>query len=273
MPDMQCRFCEQDNPAGSHFCNSCGAQLNLKPCPRCGAINEADASACRQCSETLASPALQPDAMARVQETGAADHATPVAADDHRYELVESLMAGAETERRTLIKPPGVAERRALTEAPALAETPAREEPRFGGGRYVWTVAWAGVVVAATIAFLTYQGPRTSATASTSGIAASGATRPIKPPAVPERTGTSIQPDKAIAGSAAVADRGKPSEQCTDGVAALGLCNPTDAGRPQTGDPATTATIASGAPRAGHSCSEAAAVVGLCESHSTQGGR
>ena len=48
-----CRFCEHSNPAGSQFCNQCGGQMNLLPCPRCGAVSGVTATSCYQCHSQL----------------------------------------------------------------------------------------------------------------------------------------------------------------------------------------------------------------------------
>ncbi len=49
-----CRFCRHGNPDGAKFCNECGSQLSLAPCPSCEAINDRDASTCHQCGAALA---------------------------------------------------------------------------------------------------------------------------------------------------------------------------------------------------------------------------
>ena len=48
-----CRFCEHTNPGGSRFCNQCGGQLNLLPCPRCGAVSDVTATTCYKCHGQL----------------------------------------------------------------------------------------------------------------------------------------------------------------------------------------------------------------------------
>ena len=41
-------------PAGSgKFCNNCGASLDLKTCPKCGAKNAQSVRFCNQCGENL----------------------------------------------------------------------------------------------------------------------------------------------------------------------------------------------------------------------------
>jgi hypothetical protein len=53
MSQTQCPYCDRVNPAGSKFCNACGAPLYLVPCSQCGAVNEAAATKCRQCGAVL----------------------------------------------------------------------------------------------------------------------------------------------------------------------------------------------------------------------------
>jgi len=48
-----CPFCEQVNPADAKFCNACGGALHLVPCPRCGAVSDVTATTCYQCNGPL----------------------------------------------------------------------------------------------------------------------------------------------------------------------------------------------------------------------------
>ena len=48
-----CPFCEQVNPADAKFCNACGGALHLLPCPRCGAVSDVTATTCYQCNGPL----------------------------------------------------------------------------------------------------------------------------------------------------------------------------------------------------------------------------
>ena len=49
----KCQYCDHGNPADSKFCNACGATLTLAPCPRCGAVNQIEATSCYQCRGAL----------------------------------------------------------------------------------------------------------------------------------------------------------------------------------------------------------------------------
>lgn len=50
---IRCRYCEHENPADAKFCGACGGELHLPPhlasCPRCGAVNSANATVCIWC--------------------------------------------------------------------------------------------------------------------------------------------------------------------------------------------------------------------------------
>jgi class 3 adenylate cyclase/tetratricopeptide (TPR) repeat protein len=49
---MRCEQCQQENPAGAKFCNSCGARLSLA-CPACGQSNRPGSRFCNECGHAL----------------------------------------------------------------------------------------------------------------------------------------------------------------------------------------------------------------------------
>jgi class 3 adenylate cyclase/predicted ATPase len=57
---MRCGSCNNDNPEGARFCNSCGAALQLR-CPQCEALNRPGSKYCNQCGFALALIAAQPE--------------------------------------------------------------------------------------------------------------------------------------------------------------------------------------------------------------------
>ena len=70
MSCLICKFCARSNPEGSTFCNACGSQLNLQPCPRCEAINSESARLCSQCGAPLSSAAPEDASVPAAAPTG-----------------------------------------------------------------------------------------------------------------------------------------------------------------------------------------------------------
>src|SRR6266853_2888689 len=70
MSRSRCRYCDQDNPADSKFCSSCGGALHLPPhlasCPRCGAVNPATATVCCWCRNQMPRRSSLPHPRSRV---------------------------------------------------------------------------------------------------------------------------------------------------------------------------------------------------------------
>ena len=93
MSAMHCPFCENDNPADSRFCNACGAQLNLAPCLRCGAVNEAQARTCFQCHARLGGD--QPEIDAATADVVSTPERPARNSAEHRFEIMESMTATA----------------------------------------------------------------------------------------------------------------------------------------------------------------------------------
>ncbi len=61
-------------PAGSgKFCNNCGASMDLKECPKCGAKNALTVRFCNNCGTNLSEPAAVPGKCAACGEQNAPD--------------------------------------------------------------------------------------------------------------------------------------------------------------------------------------------------------
>ena len=85
LSNAQCPYCDHVSPAGSKFCNDCGAALHLRPCPHCGSVNDITLSThCSRCNGDLgfsataehpdviaAAPPLDPPRLGEVMESSA----------------------------------------------------------------------------------------------------------------------------------------------------------------------------------------------------------
>jgi hypothetical protein len=61
----QCQFCRHDNVPGARFCADCGSPLHLKPCPKCGKVDDVAATACYACGTEFPPIATAPVAAAQ----------------------------------------------------------------------------------------------------------------------------------------------------------------------------------------------------------------
>jgi hypothetical protein len=79
MPDrpillIQCPSCLHANTPGEYFCAACGVPLHLKPCPTCGKVDDAAAKTCSACGAAF--PTLAPDQYVLADDVR---HSSPVA--------------------------------------------------------------------------------------------------------------------------------------------------------------------------------------------------
>lgn len=58
---IQCPSCQHKNTPGERFCEFCGVPLDLKPCPNCGKVDLVTARICAGCGEVFPHIALAPD--------------------------------------------------------------------------------------------------------------------------------------------------------------------------------------------------------------------
>jgi len=67
----RCFFCQHGNPTGAKYCNECGCAMDWRPCERCGAMNDIDATHCRDCGGQFTSAATGDDTTSAVRDESA----------------------------------------------------------------------------------------------------------------------------------------------------------------------------------------------------------
>jgi hypothetical protein len=58
---IQCPSCQHKNTPGERFCEFCGVPLDLKPCPNCGKVDLVTTQVCSACGEVFPHIALAPN--------------------------------------------------------------------------------------------------------------------------------------------------------------------------------------------------------------------
>jgi Double zinc ribbon len=251
---MHCPFCENDNPADSRFCNACGAQLNLAPCLRCGAVNEARAETCFQCHARLSGDRVESDIT--ITDAEGTPEPPPRSSAEHRFEIMESITAESIT-----------------AAAPDMFAGTSRTDSSQRSHRFYYAaIAVLVLILVAVPVYVSNQQSVVDAPYASSVTEASLGTRPIKARGAPseepknvarEATGTreatGVQPGAAKSASAT------GDAPCTPGVAALGLCTPAHE-RPEdtAGGRAAIASHDTWTHGSQGECTEAAALMGIC---------
>ena len=212
---LSCSFCQHANPADAKFCNECGAPCHLAPCARCEAINEMHADHCHGCGEPLrAVAAIEPDgpepapssarsSIVRALETNAADvaptaHRGTRAQGDHWVVLGRPAL-GVEAWRLRLLRPGLFVVFVACALAPVLLdERPLPPE-----------VPHASLATTLDVPTDIARGLATRQSTPLESLPAQASSR--------TRGGTieGLAPETTS----------QPSERCSDGIAALALCN------------------------------------------------
>lgn len=242
MPDrpillIQCPSCLHANTPGEHFCAACGVPLHLKPCPTCGKVDDAAARACSACDAVF--PALAEDQY--------------VLADDVRHSAPVVTARPADEDRAAPVAPPSQPNRAWPLVIVALVA---------GGIPFLWMYranmplpkAWqvpgqnaAGSAV--TPASLPVTLPPAASVAGAGSVSAEPAAQSKDPPPVAGAAVAAIGDATAQAGQAQTTAAGLPAANrkpvakpaakpakpvmarpappgpCTEGLAALDLCN------------------------------------------------
>jgi hypothetical protein len=241
MSHVQCYFCSRVNASDAMFCDACGGQLNLRPCPNCEAVNEASATLCYACKCDLAQTAAE-------DSSDANEHVAISAAFD---------------ERRPDYARIGLARDEAVPAANAvvtLDEARSARAHRAAPFKRRAILAGAGICVLATAAAIFFASTRTPVRSSSAGPSAMPAQSSAATKASPAPLTSAVEAEAALEAT------GGSVAACDPGVAALGLCasvaqeakpaapNKTS---PETARPSTVN-------EAGPQCTQAAAALALC---------
>jgi hypothetical protein len=262
----ECSFCDHTNPAGSKFCNGCGGPLHLAQCPHCNALNDKTATACHKCQAPLPSGpaealALGSSAAEATVNTGSAVQlatGTNAQRPHQSIEPTDNLLGScsANPERHRLVN--RIADALSPNAAfafvgshwpPVASKTLLR--PRFGmRAGAVGLVALAGVglyfyydLTADAPQIPAARGKAMQPIQSDAGLGNRGAVTPAvaeqdkggsqrplaregEQPA--DRNAAVVAPMRVQTGSAGTGIEEQPLQlgQCTEVVAALGLCAP-----------------------------------------------
>ena len=232
MPPLRCLFCQHDNPADAHFCNECGAPLDLRPCTNCNAVDSRQATACYRCgtpfvpAPTRARGPAQPEPVQAEPAPAAPANSAPLPPPREPV-LAMSWQPPEDPSDLTAFDS-------RLPEVPPLVIPPRvpSTDIDIGDQRHGRDVRWgsaaalAAIGVIAALALVVDREGRRVVTASsnaTGSVTGAAAGRIVAPPPVP-------LPAEAPAPAVAAAEPPDPAaratgdEACTPAVAALGLC-------------------------------------------------
>jgi len=217
---LSCSFCQHVNPADAKFCNECGAPRHLAPCARCEAINDVHVDRCHACGEPLRAPAA-------VEPAHAEDAPSP--ARSSFVDALETIEADMAPMARRGTR--GHADHRLVLAPPARRRQAKRMRPL----RPILFAVFVGCALATVLLGERLPLPAALSRASLAtalvvpaqiaeGAGAQGST-PL--PSLPAQATSRTRggPIQAIAPDTA----SQPPEPCSDGVAALALCNREDA--------------------------------------------
>jgi hypothetical protein len=228
---IDCPYCKFKNTPGARFCAECGAPLHLRPCPKCGKVDDVTAKTCGSCGSVMPPLAL---AEYGASPAGAEESASvpppaavvqPPAADDKQIQIrplpliLVAIFAGglplAWMNRAHLPLPKAwqIGGSNAAGSAVAPPEAPTPPAPAVAVPPPPPPVA-APTVVPEPVVETPAVAPEKKDVVAKS-----------KPAAKPAAEREQRRPPKEAADKAAPAASAAP-RPCTEGVAALGLCDP-----------------------------------------------
>jgi len=279
-----CPFCEHSNPTDAKFCNACGGALHLRPCLRCGAVNDVTATTCYQCHDPLLGrgtsaldnpqpagelPRALPRPHARVI-AGAALFFVIAIVSYVSYRQASHLSASqppdasGEVEVRSTAGGAGVSPQNAMAGGMTSGKRDASTQPVSAAAAQA-VIPVAGAAPAAAIQPRESRQSLESRAASVT-TAPNARTKATREGGVGERVSPRVQ-------------------ECTEAVAALGFCTlksdqKKGAGATMTIKPVITHTKAGTADTAGEpkarrweACTDEAMALGLCTPRPTQEGK
>lgn len=216
-----CTFCQHENTPGARFCAECGSPLHLKVCanPQCGKVSEVSATICETCGQPF--PRIDLVAPGTGDVPPAAGAAVAHSAPD-----LTPPPASATTEKPRTALWPLIAVAIAAGALPLLwanrAYIPAPKSGPFSNPE------------------ITKPAPSPTAAAPAPAPVVPTSPPAADPPATPPTVATASELDPASPGPAAKAGS-KPERppakkpaaprECTEALAALGLCTPKQAGK------------------------------------------
>jgi hypothetical protein len=248
---IRCPYCQHENKPGARFCADCGAPLHLKPCAKCGKVDDVTAKACSSCKTPF--PAIElveygtPEpAQAQLststpeQAKPVAEEAKPVAKDNSKPAtygamplVVIALFAGGVPllwMNRGQIPVPGWKDNEpsnlvtgTATRPPSPVVAPPAVPPSATSApapRTEIPAATGQPVLPAAAP----QAPNVSASVAAPASPVQHSASPVSPPPPvakeqPSKTEARAQKQKAV-------DTDNTQRSCTAAVAALGLCDP-----------------------------------------------
>ena len=241
-----CAFCSHSNPAGSSYCNECGAALKLILCRQCDAINHRSEPTCHKCGADLRSASASGVVSnpAQIDEPRAVAEPTPVtprsAASTRNAAVVALIVIGLVTAAsfayHTRDAAPPVSSTlpisAAIPEAPPAADVLETNHEADPASKTISATAGDSNVESPNEPV---EGPSPMTAPPPAESAAAAKVAPEVPPQRPKDREATARPKSATTPPAVPPLLRPPTQDstaslrpitsCSDAVAALGLCN------------------------------------------------